>query len=54
MWHPIIAMSEMYEYQNNAIIELEKALYQANLNWIDGKEDVKRIELAIKILKGEE
>jgi hypothetical protein len=52
MWSTIIANFERSKHEQNALLELEKALYQAKLDYLTGNNDVERINLAIEILKG--
>ena len=52
IWHPLFATMETHEHMQNAIVELEKAMYQAQLDYITGADNRLRIALAIEILKG--
>ena len=52
MWYPFIASMNTVEHTQDALKDLDEALYQAKLNYQSGDIDVQRIELAMAILKG--
>lgn len=54
MWYPypIVAMWKCAEHRDNAINELNEALYHAKLDYVGNEKSVKRIQLALDILQG--
>lgn len=52
-WYWFLADAKCQEHIQNAIDELEDALYQAKLNYHSGEKEIKKIESAISILRGE-